>query len=257
MPMTYEKTDAVAVFTLDNPPVNAFTPTIHKEFYGYLQDFIADDVVKVGILTAVGSRAFSAGDDIKTPRVPRTQPEIVDRYLRNRKEDESLEYPGWEMEVVQLQRFKTIIAAVNGPVMGQGFMYLMHLTDIRLASPNATFGLPEIQYGMPGAGGMFRMGLQMPHVMAMWLTLTGEPIDAAAALRCGVINEIVDRDKLLQRAYEVAGLITRQPALSIRTEMEAYFRGMDMTREQALAFSAHLSRLQRVVFPTSAPLAGK
>ncbi len=255
--MRYEKADGVAVFTLDNPPVNAFTPAIHKDFYAYLQDFIADDAIRVGIFTAIGTRAFSAGDDIKTPRVPRTQPEIVDRYLRTRKNDDSLEYPGWEMEVVQLQRFKPIIAAVNGPVMGQGFMYIMHLTDIRLATPNATFGLPEIRYGMPGAGGMFRMGLQMPHVIAMWLTLTGEPIDAAAALRYGVINEIVEGGKLLQRAHEVAGLITRQPALSIRTEMEAYYRAMDMTREQALAFSAHLSRLQRVVFPTSAPLAGK
>jgi len=257
MGMKYEKSGSIAVFTLDNPPVNVTNPATHKEFFHQLQEFIADDSVKVGILTAAGTRVFCAGDDIKTPRTPRTHAEIVGRYLGTRTEAEPLEYPGWELQVMQLQRFKPIIAAINGPAMGQGFMYLMRLTDIRIATPNATFGLPEIKYAMPGAGGMLQMGLQVPYTIAMWLALTGEPIDAETAARHGLINEIVVHEKLLSRAHEIAGLIVRHPFLSIRTEMEAYFQGMDMTRDQALSFSAHLARLQRVAFPTSAPLADK
>ncbi|MDO9090987.1 MAG: enoyl-CoA hydratase/isomerase family protein [Burkholderiaceae bacterium] len=252
--MNYKKNGNIAVFTLDNPPVNVTNPSTHKQFHHHLQDFLADDAIKVGIWTAAGTRAFCAGDDIKTPRVPRTHAEIVERYLGNRSEDESLEYPGWELQVMQMQRYKPIIAAINGPVLGQGFMYLTRLTDIRIATPNATFGLPEIKYAMPGAGGMLKLGLEVPHAVAMWLALTGEPLDAESAQKHGLINEIVPQEALMERAYQIAGLIARHPSLSIRTEMEAYYQSMDMTRDQAVAFSAHLARLQRVAFHTRAPL---
>lgn len=255
MNLTYEKNGPIGVFTLDNPPVNAFTPTLHKKFYEYLTEFQDDKSVRVGIWTSSGNRAFSAGDDIKTPRPERTHGQIVERYLSPRTESEPLEYPGWEHKVMKMERLKPIVAAVNGPVMGVGLMYLMNLTEIRIATPNATFGLPEIKYSMPGASGQVRIGRQLPHVAAMWLALTGEPFNAQQAIQYALINEIVQEGELLDRAIEIAHLIARHPALTIRTEMEIYYRAMDMTREQAIAFSEHLARLQRVAFDTGAPLA--
>jgi enoyl-CoA hydratase/carnithine racemase len=257
MQIHYTKHGHVGVFTLDNPPVNAFTPALHKRFYELLTEFQNDKSVKVGIWTAAGSRAFCAGDDIKTPRPERTHSEIVERYLSPRTEDEALEYPGWELKVMRFEKLKPIIAAINGPTMGAGLMYLMNLTEIRIATPNATFGLPEIKYAMPGACGQVRIGRQLPHVAAMWLALTGEPFNVQQALQYALINEVVDASKLMDRAFEIAELIARHPALSIRTEMEIYYRAMDMTREQAISYSEHLARLQRVAFDTGAPLAKK
>jgi enoyl-CoA hydratase/carnithine racemase len=259
MPLHYEKQDGIATITLDNPPVNAFTPQLHKDLFHILRDFVRARDIRVGILTAAGTRAFCAGDDIKSPRTKRTAAEVIERHLYPLRDEDEPEYPGWESEVKRVadHRFKPIVAAVNGPVMGQGMLYLLHLTDIRIASPNARFGLPEIAYGMAGASGSTRLGRQIPHVAAMWLALTGDPFDADTALRYNLINEIVEPDRLLARAHEIAGRIARHPAIAVRVEMEAYYRGMDMSRDQAAAFVGHLYRLQRAAMDPTPPLSRK
>ena len=256
MSLRYDKSDGIATITIDNPPVNVFTPALHRDLYELLSEFITDDEVRVGILTGAGTRAFSAGDDIKTPRPERSQAELVRRHMGQRHRGEALEYPGWEHEVMRLaqHRYKPIIGAVNGPVMGQGMVYLLQLTDLRVASTNARFGLPEIAYGMGGAGGSTRLSRQIPHLAAMWLALTGEPFDAETALRNHLVNEIVAPERLMARAREVAALIARHPPLAVRTEMEASYRAQALTREQTLAYMGNLYRLQRVAFDTRPPL---
>lgn len=255
MPIHYTKTDHVARIVLDNPPVNVLNPQLHKDLHDILKDFVADDDVRVAVWTGAGSHAFCAGDDIKTPRPARTAVELVERQLGARHENEPLEYPGWESEVVNLTRYKPIIAAVNGHCLGQGFVYLMLLSDIRVAAPNATFGCPEIAYGMGGAGGMLRLSRMIPHTSAMWMLLTGEKFTAGEALRHHIVNEVVDQDRLVDRAEEVARLIAGHPPLAVRTEMEAYYRGSDMSRSDALAFSSQLYRLQRLAMDPALPLA--
>jgi enoyl-CoA hydratase/carnithine racemase len=257
MPLRYEKADGIATITIDNPPVNVFTPELHRDFYNILRDFLADREIHVGILTGAGERAFCAGDDIKTARPKRSTAEIVERHLYPKHDGQTPEYPGWEAEVRRLseERFKPIVAAVNGHVMGQGMIYLLQLTDIRIASTNATFGLPEIAYGMAGASGSTRLGRQIPHVAALWLALTGEPFDAETALRNHLINEVVDKDRLMERARRIAAKIASHPPVAVRVEMEAYYRGQDMTREQAVAFTGHLYRLQRTTMDGTPPLA--
>ena len=255
MPFHYEKRGTLAHFALDNPPVNVFTPALHKQFHDALKDFCADKSVHVGVWAGVGERSFCAGDDIKSPRSQRTTAETIERQLGVRHDAEPLEYPGWESEVIALTRHKPIISAVNGHCLGQGFIYLMLLTDIRIASPNASFGLPEIAYGMGGAGGMMRLSRQIPHTAAMWMLLTGKPYDAQAALRHSIINEIVPMNELHHRAEQLAEIIAGHPPLGVRTEMEAYYRGQDMTRADSQAFTAQLYRLQRLAFDPTPPLA--
>ena len=253
MPLHYEKRGAVAHFSLDNPPVNVFTPAIHKQFYDALSDFCADTNVHVGVWAGVGERSFCAGDDIKSPRPDRSAAQIIERQLGVRHETESLEYPGWESEVLEVTRYKPIIGAVNGHCLGQGLIYLMLLTDIRIASPNASFGLPEIAYGMGGAGGMLRLARQIAHTAAMWMALTGKPYDAEQALRHNIINEIVPLSELHERAGVIAEMIAAHPPLAVRTEMESYYRAQDMTRSDAQAFTAHLYRLQRLAMDPTPP----
>ncbi|WP_127519844.1 enoyl-CoA hydratase/isomerase family protein [Mesorhizobium sp. Z1-4] len=253
----YEKSDGVAVLTLDNPPVNVLTPELHEQLYGILKDFYSDPEVRCGIWTGAGERAYCAGDDVKSVRQERTTAEIVDRHLTPRRSGDTAEYPGWETEILSLRRTKPMIAAVNGPCMGQGMIYLLLLTDLRIAVPGARFGMPEIAYGMPGAGGVTRLGRQIPQSAALWMALTGEAIDAEEARRCFLINEIVDPGKLMARAGEIAGRIASLPPRAVRVEMETFYRALDLDRDNAMALAGHMYHLVRATFDKTPPLAAK
>ena len=251
----YEKSDGIAVITLDNPPVNVLTPEQHEQLYHILKDFYADPEIRAGIWTGAGERAFCAGDDVKTERAERSTAEIVDRHLNPRRAGDPAEYPGWEGEILALKRTKPIVAAVNGACMGQGMIYLLLLTDLRIAVPAARFGMPEIAYGMPGAGGVTRLGRQIPQTAALWLALTGEAIDAEEARRCFLVNEIVEPGELMARARQIAARIASLPPRAVRVEMETFYRALDLDRDTAMAFAGHMYQLVRATFDKTPPLA--
>lgn len=253
MKFHYEKADGIATITLDNPPVNVLTPELHKDLLEILRDFNTDPEVHCGIWTAAGDRAFCAGDDVKTPRPKRSFAEVAERHLSPRREGDGFEYPGWEGEVLALPRLKPMIAAVNGVCLGQGMIYLLLLTDLRIATPNARFGLPEIAYGMPGASAATRLGRQIPHVLAMQMALTGAMIDAETAARGFLINEVVEPDALMPRARLVAQHIASHPPVAVRAEMDAYYRAQDMNRADALAYSGNLYQLVRATQDRDTP----
>ena len=106
--------------------------------------------------------------------------------------------------------------------LGAGLIELLQITDIRVCSPDARFGLPEIAYGMGGAGGMTRIGRQIPHTVAMKLMLTGEPIDADEALACFLVNEVAPPTTCSTERSRSPPGSPSMPPLAVRVEMEAY-----------------------------------
>jgi len=253
----YEKNGHIATITIDNPPVNVFTPQMHRQMYEVLKDFNADAEIRCGILTGAGDKSFCAGDDIKTKRPERSRLEIVNRHLTPSHALDTDEYPGWEKEILEMARYKPIIAAVNGYCLGQGFIYLNLLSDIRYASSNAQFGLPEIAFGMGGAGGALSLGKLIPHVAAMEILLLGEKISAEDAARMFLINRVVKPEKLMEVARAAAERIASHPPLGIRIEMEAYQRGLDLSRADSAAMAGHMYRMMRSVQSEVPPLAKK
>jgi enoyl-CoA hydratase/carnithine racemase len=251
----YEIAGPIATITVNNPPLNVFTPSLHRDLFDVLQDFNANPEVHCGILTGAGDRSFSAGDDIKSERHERTRLELVERHLNPSRAFETDEYPGWEHEVLTMARYKPIVAAVNGYCFGQGFLYLMALTDIRYASTTAQFGMPEIAYGMGGAGGAISLGKAIPHAAAMELLLLGEKIDAAKAERMFLTNGTVPPGDLMDTARAAAERIASHPPLGVRVEMESYQRGLDLSRADSLALAGHMYRMARSVQSTEPPLA--
>lgn len=243
--LRYEVDGAVATIAFDCGKVNAMTTTLHREFFEVLTDFLRNDAIKVGILTSADGKPFSVGEDIKTPRPKEDAATKVARHLNPHGQAE-LGRPGWDADVMALERYKPIIGAVRGWCLGQGMLYLMQHTDIRIASETARLGFPEINFGMAGAGGWIRLSRQIAHVHAMELLLTGDKIDAGEAARIGLVNRVVPDAALETAAREMADKIARHPALGIRVEMESYYRAQDMTREQALGYATNLYRLQRV-----------
>lgn len=255
--LRYEKSGHIATITIDNPPVNVFNAEMHRRMYEILREFNADSDVRCGILTGAGDRSFCAGDDIKSERPARTRLEVVERHLAPSDAYETAEYPGWEHEVMTLPRYKPIVGAVNGYCFGQGFIYLNLLTDIRYAAKDAQFGMPEIAYGMGGAGAALSLGKMIPHVAAMELLLLGEKISAEKAERLFLINGVVERADLMGTARAAAEKIAAHPPLGVRVEMESYQRSFDMSRADAMALAGHMYRMARSVQSTEMPLAVK
>lgn len=248
MALHYEKRNGVAYFTFDNGKVNALTPQMHKDFYRRLREFEIDADARVGILSSRDGMPFSAGDDLKNRSEPERsrQQELEAYFFLHHDEGPVPSRPGWDLDVLQHRRCKPIIAAIRGYCLGKGLIYVLQHTDIRIASEDARFGLPEIAYGMGGASGTTRLARHIPRVEAAWLALTGEFIDAQEALRIHLVNRVVPAAELLQTAERAAALIARHPAIAVRVEMEALEDGWDLNRHDAVRHTQNLYRLQRM-----------
>ena len=244
MPLHYEKDGEIAVFTFDNGKVNPTNPMMHKELALALRDFEESRVLKVGIMKGAHPRAFCAGDDIKTPRKNLDTEQGVWRHFYPRDPQDEFNYPGWERMVLSQPRFKPIVAAAQGYAFGQGMIYLLRLTDIRVLGESAVIGFPEIVYGLGGGSGIARVHKHIPRAVAMKMLLTGEPIDAREALRLNIANEVVPDDQVIDRAHAIARKICQTPLLPIRAEMECFVRGENLTDESAAAMTDHIYRLQ-------------
>lgn len=249
MALHYSTDGAVATFLIKNGSVNPTTPQMHHEMFLALEEFERDRNVKVGIITGDGTRAFSAGDDLKYSMPPADAEERIYRhfYPYTAPTDPG-SWPGWDRKVIEFPRFKPIVAAVHGWCLGQGMQYLLYHSDIRVAGRSAKFGMPEITYGMGGGGGIGRFFKHVPRVDALKMLLTGESIDANEAFRIHLVNEVLEDDEVLARANELAASIARHPLLAIRAEMEAFVRGEDLAKESGLALAHHIFRIQRLAF---------
>ena len=250
MTVHYKAEGAIGVFTLDNGKVNAITPRMHKEFYDHLQAFLQDPKMRVGILTGAGNRAFTGGDDIKNDYSRGSLHETLVAHFRPSREDELDIRPGWERNIHQIERYKPIVGALNGPALGMGFIYTMNFMDLRIATPNAYLALPEIAYAMGGISGSTQLWRHLPPAVAMNMALMCEKLTAEEALRFGVYNKVVEPEKLMSTAMQYAEKIASHPELGVRTEMEAFYRSMDLSRADTRSFMNHLYRLQRAAYMT-------
>lgn len=248
--MRYHVENGVAHFVLDNGKMNVLTPQAYKNFYSYLRDFEIDREARVGIFYGAGydeGRSFCAGDDIKNKYRPeRTRQEELEAFLfLHQDEGDTPSRPGWEEDVYRHRRYKPIIAAVSGYCLGAGMACMLQHSDIRIAEPEARFGLPEVSFGAAGLSGVTRLARHVAPVDAAWIALTGEFVTAEEAARMRLINEVVPKNRLLERATEIAGLIARHPPTAVRVEMEALEIGQTMDRHDAARFGQQLYKLHR------------
>jgi enoyl-CoA hydratase len=220
----YEKHGHVATITLDRPQArNALTPRMLCLLADAFVDFRADAGLRVAILTGAGELAFCAGGDLAA-----TLPLMTgDRAPADAFEHRMLADP-LVLAASSLRDFalhKPVVAAINGACMAAGFETMLG-TDIRIAAAHASFGLPEVQRALiPFAGSMVRLPRQIGHARAMEFMLTGRPMDAQAALQCGLVNHVVPADQLMAKAQEVALQIAANGPLAVQavkqTVMEA------------------------------------
>jgi enoyl-CoA hydratase len=233
----YEANDGIAVVTLDRPPVNAFSTGLWEALSAALQRLGADETIRVGILTARGPKAFSAGADVH---------ELAGLSAASR--GERTEFVLAAMRAVA-EVPVPLIAAVNGPAIG-GALNLVTLCDLRIAATEATFALPEIDRGTVGGGGVFLRRIGVREGVLRELLYSGRRLTAHEALEAGIVDRVVPLTDLMSAALELAAAIARKarPALVlmkravIATEAQPdWIAGYRLTSEHssALAGSAH------------------
>ncbi len=221
---------AILWLTLDEPTaMNAFDPESMAALaraWGRLRD---DDALKVAVVTGAGERAFSVGSNLKT-FIPRLQSGEM-----NPRDNQEAYMKGALGPV-----FKPIVAAVNGDCLGGG-MELLTCTDVRLSVPTARFGQPECRWGVyPGGGGTTRLPRQIGYANAMDILLTGRLLDAEEARSMGLINRIVDRERLEDEAMTVARTVAGNGSLAVQRIKEAVWRQADMPLAEAYELESQL-----------------
>jgi enoyl-CoA hydratase/carnithine racemase len=134
-----------------------------------------------------------------------------------------------------------VVCAISGDATGAG-LELALACDVRVAAENARFAFPEISRGhLPRAGGTQRLPRLIGRGNALEMILTGEPIDAAEALRIGLVSAAVPSSRLLTEAEAIASRIAERGPLAVRYAKEAISRGLEMPLEQALRFETDLT----------------
>jgi len=198
-PVKTERRGAVLEVTLDRPKANAIDTATSRIMGDVFASFRDDPELRVAILTGGGERFFCAGWDLKAA----AEGEAPDS-------DYGVGGFGGLQELPDMN--KPVIAAVNGMAFGGGFE-LMISCDIILASEDATFALPEIRSGTIADAATVKLPRRIPYHVAMELLFTGRWMDVDEAERWGLVNEIVPKNQLMNRAREVAELLAGGPPL--------------------------------------------
>jgi enoyl-CoA hydratase/carnithine racemase len=213
--------NAVACLTLNRPgKKNALSIALRDEVTAALGRLADDDGVSVVVLTGAGG-AFSAGFDLDEFGRAMQEPGLYDRI-----------WASGDPYHERLLRFPLpLVAAVDGIALGGG-MDTAVLCDVRIASTRASFGHPEASFGDVVYAPLHDL---IGGAAARDLCLTGRRIDAAEALRLGLVSEVVEPGALLERALDVAGTIARAPRdLVMRTKAKIVARA-------AIAFTTTLA----------------
>jgi 3-hydroxyacyl-CoA dehydrogenase len=216
MKVYFERRGEVAVLQVDNPPVNGLNLAMRRGIASGLQRARNDPKVKVVVITGT-DKVFSGGADIREFNTPAavTEPNLLQ-----------------VIDAVETSS-KPVIAAINGVCMGGG-LELSLACHYRLATPNATMGLPEVKIGLlPGAGGTQRLPRAVGAELALQMIVSGDPIGAEEALKAGLVDRIVPADTfqgVLDFAQELLGrrthprLRSARALLPARTDAESFFK---------------------------------
>lgn len=234
----------VAVITLSRPPLNILTWDFRTEIAEKIDQCANDNQVRVIVVGSVVEKAFSAGADIK---------EFADSM-----------HPGGGAERCRIEHTaydaidfvpKPTICAVNGYCLGGGLELAMAF-DIRIASEEATFGQPEIKLGcFPGGGGTERLALLVGRAKAKELMYTGASMDAAEALRIGLVNRVVPTGHALDESINLATVIAQHSPLALRSIKELVDAVHHVPEEMRTALPRVAERVE-AVFQTEEVRAG-
>lgn len=217
------QSDHVATITLDRPEqMNTFNTRMATELNQALLDFDADPGVRVILLKGAG-KAFCAGIDVNelTGKTP-------------------LEYQAWietmEQPLVTISKLKKpVIAQVHGVAVANG-MGLTAAADLVIAADNVRMGLTAINVGLNCVGPIIPVSRCVGRKKALELLLYGNLIKAPEALSLGLVNQLVPREELENRAFDWARELAQKSPIAVRIAKTAFYRSEDMHYEARFSY---------------------
>lgn len=216
--------DHVLTVTLNRPErLNSFNQQSLEDFTALWRYAAATDEVHVIVLKAAGDRAFCTGVD------------IVDGIIRKQGDPYNETDPGFALSPKHNRCWKPLICAVHGMAAG-GALYWLNEADIIVASEDATFFDPHTTYGMVAALEPIGLARRIPlgEVLRMVLLGNDERMSARRALEIGFASEVVPRDRLHERAHELALRVAEKPTMAVQGSLKAIWESLNATRSQAL-----------------------
>src|SRR6185295_15068887 len=221
--LRYEVADAIATITLDRPDaLNALTIPMKTELLAAFGAVARDRAVRAVVLTGAG-RAFCAGQDLKE----RLEPDAAPLAVEVRERYNPIITAMWRLD-------KPIVGAINGVAAGAGAS-LAFACDIRVAAEGASFVLAFGRIGLvPDSGATWFLPRLVGPAKAAELALVGDPVDAAEALRLGLVSRVVPGDRLLGEARALAERIAEGAPLAMALTKGALERAATITLDEAL-----------------------
>jgi E-phenylitaconyl-CoA hydratase len=236
MTIHYAVSNHIATIALDRPEaLNALDLDSLRELRAALSAARDDDDVRVIVLTGAGHKSFCVGADLKNTLPPATSfsssfVKSIDRaaaegvYVRM-------------MDLSSLRIFKPVIGAINGYCLGGGLELALQC-DLRIASGNAVFGLPEaVVASIPAVCGIQALQKAVPSAIAMKMLLSGSRIDAAYAERIGLISDVTEPEALMDKALELAAAIAANGPLAVQMIKKIAETSSNVPLTQAIEFT--------------------
>ena len=223
----YEKRDSVAYLTLNRPQaLNALSREVLTRLSALLEEIGKNESVRAVIITGAGSRAFSAGADIK--------------YLGQSTPMKVREFSQLAVTVTnQIENLgKVVVAALNGYAFGGG-LEIAEACMIRVAAKSSYLGHPEVSIGaVAGFGGTTRLARLVGRGRAAEMLLRGRNVTAEEALQIGLVQFVVDDDRLMAETRAIVDDILAKSPSAVKLTWEALHRGLNMTLEESAALGA-------------------
>jgi|WetSurMetagenome_2_1015567.scaffolds.fasta_scaffold48035_3 enoyl-CoA hydratase/carnithine racemase len=217
--LTFQTSESVARVELGGPDYRGFTNQLAEELDDVCSEISWNDQIRVVILAFDGASLQPIEDDSSDGSTGVDPISFVDPVAKLR---------------------QPVICAIRGGAIGLGLELAM-ACDIRLGTEGASLGLPQITDGtIPSAGGTQRLPRLIGRGKALEMVLTGELIDAAEALRIGLVNRIVPSDHLEEQAILLGKEMAEKSPLSVGLVKEALYGGMDLALDQGLRMELDL-----------------
>ncbi|MBL7177612.1 MAG: enoyl-CoA hydratase/isomerase family protein [Desulfobacteraceae bacterium] len=226
----------VIIWKFNNPPQNLMNLETGAEFIELVEDFEADQNLRVGILTSNLPGVFIQHFDVSTilHEWSDKSPEDLAAALAERRKTAG------PPRGLRRLRTKPIISAISGQTAGGGCETTL-MCEFRFMSRNASLGCPEVNAGiLPGGGGTQRMTRLLGIGKAMEMLLLGKVVDADEAERIGLVHRACDPEELLPAAIEFARELALRPPLAIAHIMRCIYEGGNMPLEEGLALESKL-----------------
>ncbi|MFT5693447.1 MAG: enoyl-CoA hydratase [Oceanicoccus sp.] len=235
----FENKNHIATITINRPEArNSMNPEVMVGMFDAFQEIDNNDDIRVAVITGAGHKAFCAGADLGQliPLMTKSRPPEDDwdrRYLN--------EVADQGAYLFNRDSRKPVIAAINGHAIAGG-MELVQGTDLRVAVPEAKFGLQEVKWAIfPAGGSTVKLPRQIPYAKAMELMLTGDLIDAQEAKELGFLNYVVEPRQLMDKAMELAEKLAANGPIAVQAIRNSVRQVWGYPEAEALKMEAAFS----------------